>query len=78
MTANGIGIRNATVVLTSQDGMTRSSVSSSFGYYRFDDVTAGETYFVTVFAKNVAFPQPTVVISVNEELVDLDFIGLDH
>jgi len=45
--------------------------TSSFGYYRFDDVLAGETYIVSVTSKRYSFaPQ---VVSVFEELTDLDF-----
>lgn len=75
LTANGIGIRNATIVLTSQNGVTRSTVSSSFGYYRFDDIAAGETYILTVSAKHSVFQQASRVVSVNEQLNDLDFVA---
>lgn len=75
ITADGIGIRNVSVLLTSQSGQTKSAVSSSFGYYRFNDVAVGETYILTVFAKRFSFQQPTIVVSVNEELSNLDFVA---
>jgi len=73
MTANGSGLRSAIVRVTDQQGETRSAITSSFGYYRFDDVTAGGTYVISVTSKRYQFaPQ---VISVSDELTDLDFIA---
>lgn len=72
MTPDGSGLRNATVLLSDSAGNTRSAQTGSFGYYRFDDVTAGETYAVNVSSKRFQFTPRTV--SVTDELTDLDFI----
>ncbi len=71
LTANGNGVRNATVVLTDSNGNSRSAITSSFGYYHFDDVEAGQTYAATVRSKRYQFV--TRLISVTDTLADLDF-----
>lgn len=72
---NGNGLRNAVVTLTDANGEPRSVRTSAFGYYRFDDVEVGETYIVNVRAKQFTFANPTQVITVNDNIDDLDFIA---
>jgi len=70
----GNGLSRALVSRTNSDGDTRTVISSSFGYYRFADVEVGQTYIITVRRKGFSFnPQ---VVTVNEELSELDFIAL--
>ena len=67
----GRGLVNATVYLTDSRGETRAARTSTFGYYRFDDVAVGQTVVVTVVSKRYQFtPQ---VFSITEELTNLDF-----
>lgn len=75
VTADGSGIRNAMLTLTAPDGTWRFARTASFGYYRFDDVNAGETYVLSIAAKRFTFANPTVVISVTDELSGIDFIA---
>lgn len=71
MTADGRGIKKAIVVLTKPTGERRSALTGAFGYYRFDDVTVGQTYILEVNSKRFRFsPQ---VVSVMEDLTSLDF-----
>lgn len=74
VTAGGIGISKAIVVLTDAGGNSRIAVTSSFGYYRFDSVAAGETYTITAFRKGYLFAQRT--ISPNDNLTGVDFMAL--
>jgi hypothetical protein len=47
--------------------------TNSFGYYRFQDIQAGQTVTVTVVSKRFQFaPQ---VISVNEEMSGVNFLA---
>ncbi|MBS1792203.1 MAG: VCBS repeat-containing protein [Acidobacteria bacterium] len=65
------GLANAIVALTKSDGTTLTTRTGSFGYYRFDDIAAGETVLVTVVSKRFTFaPQ---VVSVSDNIADLDF-----
>lgn len=75
LTADGRGIRGAMLALTDQNGNVRQSTSSTFGYYRFIDVSAGETYVLSIRAKRFQFGQPVVVLSVVDELTGMDFVA---
>ena len=76
-TADGRTIPN--VVVTLANASTGSIVfarSSSLGYYRFDDVEVGQTYILSVAAKQFAFEPSFRVISVLDELTDEDFTAV--
>ena len=70
---DGSGIRNVRVTITGANGETRTAISSTFGYFRFEDVAAGETYVFSVFAKKFTFSQPSQVRSILEDTDDLIF-----
>ncbi len=72
-TANGRGLRGAVVSLTDSNGLTRRAISSSFGYYRFDDVEVGRTYIVSVRSKRFIFADPTRILNLQDEVTDFDF-----
>ena len=74
-TANGAGIRNAVITLTALDGSTHIARSGSFGYYRFDEVLAGETYIVSISSKRFRFATPTIVLAVLDDVAGLDFVA---
>ena len=58
---------------TDPQGSTRTARTASFGYYRFDDVEAGQTYVVGVASKRYVFIPRT--ISVADELTDFDLVA---
>ena len=70
----GRGIFRARVYLTDAAGETRTALTGSFGYYRVDDVPAGQTYTLGVMHKRYQFAPK--ILSVNEEVADFDFIAL--
>ena len=73
-TPNGNGLRNAILTLTDSTGNVRTTITSSFGYYRLDDIEAGQTYVIAVSSKRYQFAPR--VLSVADELTDLDFTAL--
>jgi CSLREA domain-containing protein len=74
LTPDGRGLTRARVVLTDSQGNTRTAISSSFGYYSFENVEVGQTYVFTVVSKSYEFaPQ---VVTVLEEFENLDFVAL--
>lgn len=75
LTASGRGIRNVRITLTTPSGETRTVISSPFGYFRFTEVLAGETYIFSVFAKRFTFANPTQVISIMEDIDGLNFVA---
>jgi hypothetical protein len=70
--SDGAGLRGATVTITDSSGNVRTAITSSFGYFSFDDISAGQTYIVAVQAKGYQFiPR---VLSINDDIADLQFI----
>jgi hypothetical protein len=68
------GIRNAKVVVSGGD--LREPIittTGSFGYYMVDGLNAGQTYVVTVNSKRYNFTVPTRVVTLVDNVRDLDF-----
>jgi hypothetical protein len=74
-TADGRGIRNAHVTISSGGGIRRITLTGAFGYFHFEDVTVGETYILTVSSKQFQFAQPTQVITVLDGISDINFVA---
>jgi hypothetical protein len=55
----------------SVSGAPRITFTNPLGYYRFEDVEIGETYFFSAEAKGYSF-QPRI-ITVNDAIDDLNF-----
>jgi hypothetical protein len=72
-TAGGTGIGSAQVRLVDQSGQTRTALTSPFGYYRFNDVPAGENYVISVASKRYTFSQPVQLLTVNDSADDVNF-----
>ena len=75
-TANGNGIRNATVVL-SGGNLTSPRViqTGSFGIFNFDNLAVGETYIIQVIAKRFRIQNATRTIVLQDDLENLDFVS---
>lgn len=73
LTTTGRGLANATVILTDQNGNRRTARTTAFGYYRFTDVPAGETYVFAVISKRYLFTAQ--VMNVSEDITEVNFIG---
>lgn len=69
----GRGISGAIVRMTDGGGVVRWARTTSFGYYRFDNVASGETYVFTVKAKRYEFGQPTLVLYVGADEGSVNF-----
>ena len=74
-TPDGRGLRNATVSITDPRGVMRMVTTSSFGFYRFDNVTTGEAYTMSVSSRLYRFASRQVQVS--DSLSDVDFFGLE-
>lgn len=69
--ASGKSIARARVNLTDSKGETRTASTNFFGYYRFADVSAGETYVMNVISKQHSFN--TRIVAVNQDTAELNF-----
>ena len=73
VTADGRGIAKARVSITDQTGQTRTALTNPFGYFRFDDIEAGQTYFISAQSKRYLFENQTQVVFVGDSITDLHF-----
>ncbi|MFN2502422.1 MAG: carboxypeptidase regulatory-like domain-containing protein [Pyrinomonadaceae bacterium] len=71
----GAGLRNARVWITDSKGSIREVLTSSFGYFSFDNIAAGETYVIGVNSKRYRFNTRT--IQVFDTLADVDFSAME-
>jgi hypothetical protein len=76
LTSNGNGIRNAVVSL-SGGTLTQPVIvqTGPFGSYSFDNLQVGQTYFMQVSAKRFRFSSPSRIITLQDNLEDLNFIA---
>jgi hypothetical protein len=76
LTERGRAPRNAFVTLTDLAGRSQSVAVNRWGHYTFSDITAGQTYFLTVDAKGYRFSPATAVVTPNFDLEELNFTAL--
>jgi hypothetical protein len=70
VTSTGRGVSNSQVVLTNAaTGEVRYARSSSFGYFRFEDLPTGDLYILDVPSKRFLFNQTSFTL--NGDLTDL-------
>ena len=74
VTAGSRGVSRAMVMLTGGDLEEPMYAMTNFaGQYRFEDLTVGETYVVQVLSKRYRFANPSVVVSVLDNVTNADF-----
>jgi subtilisin family serine protease len=73
--AFGNGLSHVRVTITADDNTAISAVTTSFGYYRSEDLEVGRTYIVSAYRKGYNFDSR--IISLTDEIFDLDFIALE-
>ncbi len=74
-TATGYGISGSMITLTDTNGGSRQVRTGSFGYFSFDGLEVGRTYILTVGHKRYTFAQPTQIITLNDEAVNVEFVS---
>lgn len=72
---SGKALNSVVVYLIDHNGVMRQTMSNSFGYYRFDDVEVGQTVTVSVFSKRISFSQPTQVLMLKDNALEVNFYG---
>lgn len=72
-TANGNGIRNVRVTLTEESGAMHYALSSTFGYYTFENIESGQGVVVSVSAKRYTFSPSSRFISLDDNITDADW-----
>ena len=73
LSSSGIPISSAELFLQLQNGEIYLARSSSFGYYLFEGIAAGQSVFITVEHKRFTFEPRTVMVADN--VTELDFVA---
>lgn len=74
-TPSGLGLRNSVVSIIDANNVRRTTATSSFGLYSFDNVPTGGSYTVTVASKRYRFAPLALQIVGNS--TGVDFVGLE-
>jgi hypothetical protein len=72
---SGNGIAVALVKMISLNGDVHTTLTNSFGYYSFTNVTAGSTVVVSVTAKGRSFAVNTQLVTINDNNYQIDFVA---
>src|SRR5436190_21081475 len=74
---NGRPIKSAVIALKDPDtgDVIRSTYSSSFGFYRLDQIESGRLYVLSVSHKRYLFVFPAQLLEINEDRAGVDFTG---
>lgn len=75
VTSNNRGLSGADVSIVDADGVVRSTLTSSAGYFSFGDLPGGRTYTVRISSKRYRFSPRTMVLSDNTTFED--FVGVE-
>ena len=74
--SRGRGLQRVVVMMTG--GALEEPIyatTSAFGFYRFEDVPAGNTYILTASSIRYTFEQSSIVINVSGDFAGADFVG---
>lgn len=71
----GRGIMRVRLSLIDSSGEIRTAMTTSFGYYQFNDVQTGATYILSASGRNYTFSQPVQILNVTEETNQINFIA---
>jgi len=71
----GQGLPGATVKIAGTSGKPQTTLTNSMGYYNFSEVEAGSVYTVSVFSKGYSFDPSSLVLNVDDDIGDVNFVG---
>jgi subtilisin-like proprotein convertase family protein len=71
----GRGLSRVSITVTDANGQTLYTTTNPFGYYRITGLNSGETVILTLQSKRYSFKEPTRVLTVSDDLADIDFVA---
>jgi uncharacterized delta-60 repeat protein len=74
-TPAGLGLRNALVTITDADGSRRTTVTSSLGFYRFEDVDKSKANVMGASSKRYRFESRE--LGAANDLLEVNFVGIE-
>ncbi len=73
--ARGRGLARTRVSITNQNGEIKMAMTNQFGYFRFNEIETGQTYFVRVTSKSYRFTPQT--LSIDGDLDGVNFTAIE-
>jgi hypothetical protein len=74
--AGGRGISKVRVMISGGDlEEPLYTLTNAFGYYKFENLTVGETYILEVTSRRYSFANPTSVVTLQDNVSGTNFIG---
>ena len=75
LTPTGTGLRNAQVRIVEADGTIRKVMTSTLGYFSFENVAAGTTVQISIHSRLYRFEPVGLLIT--EGMPEPNFVGLE-
>lgn len=75
LSSSGRAIPFASITVYGLDGTSYTTSSNPFGYYRFENMTAGESYIFNIHSKRFRFSKMPQTVTVLEDIAQLNFIA---
>ena len=72
---NGRGIKGVFMSITDENGYLRTTLTNSFGYYRFYEVPAETSYQISARSKRYRFKPGSRSFDLMDNLLDFDFVS---
>jgi subtilisin family serine protease len=73
LTPDGKGVNKAVVSITDEMGFSRQAITTSTGFYRFENVSTGRSYTLTAEHRRFDFEQRNLILVGNAD--NVDFVG---
>lgn len=75
-TSRGAGIRGVTIIVQDLNtGISRTTATSTFGYYRITGLSAGQAYIVTASSRRYTFAAGSQLVNLDDNVDGVDFIA---
>jgi hypothetical protein len=74
--AYGRGIRGVVISVQGFDGIVHTAFTNTFGYYKVAELTAGESYLVSVTARRYTFATPSQVVNLGDSISGFNFTAV--
>jgi len=75
ITTSGIGVAGVRVTVSSLSGVSRSTLTTSFGTFRFDGLPAGAVYIVSVRSSRFTFSQTSQMVTAFDDVKGVNFVA---
>ncbi|HQU91213.1 MAG TPA: choice-of-anchor Q domain-containing protein [Pyrinomonadaceae bacterium] len=73
LTTHGRGVSGVVITVQGTNGVSKTAVTNTLGYYKFNDLQTGELFVVTAKSKRYTFEQPVQVVNLGDSIAGLNF-----